>query len=194
MLPDGEVTIFGLFWIGERPLNVGELISVGVGGVFTMAGPAFAAVVGGVCGRSLEVVMVGIRGFGLSGCCGLVALSGKIAPILAATLPLLFTLSPSCCLAACTGLGSGLRSGLPPGFGFGLVLLRTKAPFSLSTGEVGRRSPTSAGAWREATLYSCTSVSPTFRCEGLGTVEAAEATSAASMWLADLTSGEEVVR
>lgn len=194
MLPDGEVTIFGFFWMGERPLNVGELSSVGVGGVFTIEGAAFAAVVGGVCGRSLEVVMVGIRSFGLSGCCGLAALSGKIAPILAATLPLLFVVSPSCCLAACTGLGNGLRSGLPPGFGFGLVLLRTKAPFSLSTGEVGRRPPTSTGAWREATLYFCTSVSPTLSCEVLGTAEAAEAMSSTSMWLADLTSGEEVVR
>lgn len=193
MLPDGEVTMLGLFWIGERPLKVGELISVGVGGVFTIAGAAFAAVVGGVCGLSLDVVIVGILGFGFSVCCGLAALSGKIAPILAATLPLLFVVSPSCCLAACTGLGSGLRSGLPA-FGFGLVLLRTKVSLSLSTGEVGRRSPTSAGAWREATLYFCTSACPTLSCEVLDTVETAEAMSSASMWLADLTSGEEVVK
>ena len=157
-----------------------------------MAGAAFAAVVGGVCGRSLEVVIVGIRGFGFSGC-GLAARSGNIAPILAATLPLLFVVSPSCCLAACTGEGSGLRSGLPA-FGFGLVLLRTKAPFSLSTGEVGRLSPTSAGACKEATLYFCTSASPTLSCEELSTVEAAEAMCSVSMWLADLTSGEEVVK
>lgn len=161
--------------------------------MFTIAGAALAAVVGGVCGRSLEVVIVGIRGFGFSGCCGLVARSGKIAPILAATLPLLLVVSPSCCLAACTGDGSGLRSALPA-FGFGLVLLRTKAPFSLLTGEAGRPSPTSAGACREATLYCCTPASPTLSCDELGTVEAEEAMSSASMWLADLTSGEEVVR
>jgi hypothetical protein len=51
MFPDGEVTTFGLFEIeiGE-PEKRGEAVSVGVGGVFTIAGAAFSIVVGGVLG------------------------------------------------------------------------------------------------------------------------------------------------
>lgn len=132
--------------------------------------------------------MVGILGFGFSACCGEAARSGNIAPILAATLPLLLVVSPSCCLTACAGEGSGLRSGLPA-FGFGDVLLRTKAPFSLLTGEVGRLPPTSAGVCSEVMLL----VAPTSRCVLPDKAEAA-ARPLASMCVADLTSGEEVVR
>ena len=186
MLPDGDVMILGLFWIGERVVPFGEFCSTGVGGVFTIAGAALKAVDGGVCGLSF-VVIVGIRGLGFSLFCG----AGKIAPILAATLSRLEAVSPSSLLAACAGEGSGLRSGLPFVFGFGLVLRRTKAPLSLSTGEVGRLSPNSVGASKEAVVYVRTSEAPTLSWEELVT---ADARSSASMWLADLTSGEEVVR
>ena len=126
------------------------------------------------------MVIVGIRGFGLSGCCGEGARSGKMAPIRAATLPRLRVVSPSCNLAVvdCAGEGRGLRSGLPCS-GLGDVLRRTKAPFSLSTGEVGRELLSSAGAWRDI-LPLCGLMALTLRFELLAAAEAV-ARSRASM-------------
>jgi hypothetical protein len=155
MFPDGEVTTFGFVEIGE-PEKRGGAVSVGVGGVLTIAGAAFSIVVGGVLGRPFVSIIYGAFGFfSRSGdartsgdCCG-DCLSGKIEPSLAATLPRLFIIV----------VGSfSLRTGVEPldfrsGLELGLGAWRgVKASLSLPTGDADRFDFNSGGACRDAVV------------------------------------------
>lgn len=147
MFPDGDVTTFGFEEMGG-PEKRGEGVSVGVGGVLTIAGAAFSIVVGGVLGRPFVSNIYGIFGFfGRSGdascdctsadcgcCCG-DCLSGKMEPSLAATLPRLFVLELN---------SFSLRTGVEPldfrsGLELGLGAWRgVNASLSLPTGDADR--------------------------------------------------------
>lgn len=93
MLPESDVTTFGFEVIGPCEAEKrGDPVSVGVGGVLTIAGAAFSPV-GGVLGRPFVSIIYGaLELLGrspdgwTSAACG-VCLSGKMAPILATTLP-----------------------------------------------------------------------------------------------------------
>lgn len=163
MFPDGDVTTFGFVEIGE-PEKRGEAMSVGVGGVLTIAGAdaALSIVVGGVLGRPFVSILYGIFGFfsrsgdascvctsAGSGCCCGDCLSGKIEPSRAATLPRLFILELD---------SFSLRTGVEPldfrsGLELGLGAWRgVNASLSLPTGDADRFGFSSWGACRDAVV------------------------------------------
>lgn len=142
ILPDGDVTTLELELTGLDDGNRGELVSVGVGGVFTIIGAGISEA-GGVLGGTLVSIdcVLAVRGRSgeeAAGGCAADCLSGNINPILDATLPrLLSTVDAfSASFTADTVSATGLRSGLA--FGLTLPLLDPKACFILPAGEVLR--------------------------------------------------------
>lgn len=205
MFPDGDVTTFGFVEIGE-PEKRGEAVSVGVGGVLTIAGAgaAFSIVVGGVLGRPFVSIMYGTFGFfSRSGdartsgdCCG-DCLSGKIEPSLAATLPRLFIIVVDS-FSLRTGVEAfDFRSGLELGLG---AWRGVNASLSLPTGDADRFDFNSWGACRDAVVR--TGVEAVVGREGrtvagdfVGDVVALDCSGGALLGMfEDLTRGEEVVK
>lgn len=162
IFPEGDVTTLGFFATGDDPAKRGELLSVGVGGVLTIAGAAFSVVVGGVLGRPFVSIICGILGSLIRSCeaCTSVSAawggcgdcrSGNMAPIRAATLPRLLTVElVSLSFSFLTGVEPrDFRSGL----GFGLVVARgAKASRSLPTGDADLFGLSSLGACRDAVV------------------------------------------
>lgn len=138
-----------------------ELGSVGVGGVLMIVGAALALVDGGVTGRSSVSSIKGTFGFGLSNEVWLsfpcAARSGNIAPNLADTLPLRFTISVS--LAMCLMLGSFAFA--PVSITVGVTFrLELKASLILLTGDSGLLLVSSAGACRDAVMETGALLAP----------------------------------
>jgi hypothetical protein len=144
MFPDGDVTTLGFVVTGSDvprsrlDSNRGALGSVGVGGVLTIIG-ATDSEAGGVCGGAFVSIAWTLAVFGRSGdavaetdCC--VCLSGKIAPILDATLPrlpsdILFSFSSCNVSVRPPALRSGLDCWLDP------LRPGRRASFNLPTGD-----------------------------------------------------------
>lgn len=205
MFPDGDVTTFGFDEIGD-PEKRGEAVSVGVGGVLTIAGAAFSTVVGGVLGRPFVSSIYGTFGFfSRSGdassvcfspdcdcCCG-DCLSGNIEPSRAATLPRLFVTEIDSLRAGVEPLD--LRSGLELGLG---TWRGVNASLSLPTGDADRFVFSSLGACRDAVVTA--GVEAVVGREGrpgdfVGDAVALDCSGGALLGtLEDLTRGEEVVR
>jgi hypothetical protein len=160
IFPEGDVTALEFVMMGSgigRSLLVGkrgELESVGVGGVLTMIG-AVLSPGGGVRGAAVVSIDCSLPVLGLSGEDVFelgpdeICLSGKIEPILDATLPRLpsttpadFSL-PAVLAPAPPGFRSGLVLGLPP------PLRGVKACFNRPTGEGDRLSEPFVGGRRE---------------------------------------------
>lgn len=179
MFPDGEVTTFEFVLIGsgiDRSLlggNRGEPESVGVGGVLTMIGAGLSAA-GGVSGTALVSIVCSFPVLGLSGDDALefssvdVCLSGKIDPILDATLLLLPSVPAAFSFTAKTPLA--FRSGLV--FGLPLPLLGVKACFNLPTGEGDRFSEPFVGGRRVLSESDGAEAEATTTSVDLGKVEA----------------------
>lgn len=154
--------------------NRGELESVGVGGVLTIIG-AGLSVDGGVRGAALVSIVCSLPVLGLSGDDALefgsedVCLSGKIDPILDATLLRLPSVPAAFSFTVTTPLAfrSGLVFGLPP------PLLGVKACFNLPTGEGDLFSePFVVGGRRELSRSDGAEAEAATASVGLGKVEA----------------------
>lgn len=156
MFPEGEVTTLEFVIIGsvvDLSLLIGksgELESVGVGGVLTMMGATRSAD-GGVRGSEPVSIVGSLPVFGLSGDDELefgsedICLSGKIDPILDATLPRLPSTPTVLSFNTVVPLlfRSGLVLGLPP------PLRDVKTCFNLPTGEGALFSEPFVGGTRE---------------------------------------------
>lgn len=191
------MTTFGFEVIepGEAE-NRGDPASVGVGGVLTITGAAFSPV-GGVLGRPFgsiiygDLELLGRSGDSWSSAAWGVCLSGKICPILAATLPRLLIVSRVSFSCRAAGDAWAFRSIL----GFGLVDRREmNASLSLPTGDVGAFNDTSPGACREAVVKVGGNAEGETGGDADGDAEALPADRKSWDRAEDLMRGEEVVK
>jgi hypothetical protein len=182
MFPDGEVTTFEVIIIGSGTVlslpvgKRGELESVGVGGVLTIMGAGLSEE-GGVRGTALVSINCNFPVFGLSGEDAFevdsedACLSGKIEPILEATLPRLASAPATLSFAGVVtatplAFRSGLVLGLPP------PLRGVKACFSLPTGEGDLFSEPFVGGRRELSTSDGVEAEAATASSGRGKVDA----------------------